>query len=83
MILSGDHIYRMDYGTMLAHHKESGAKMTVSCMSVPIEEAAGAFGVMSVDENLRINGFQEKPEHPAPCYSVPHQYFQVLQTLQS
>ena len=66
MILSGDHIYRMDYGDMLAKHKESGAKMTVSCMSVPIEEAAGAFGVMSVDENYRINGFQEKPANPAP-----------------
>ncbi|WP_026374709.1 glucose-1-phosphate adenylyltransferase [Aestuariibacter salexigens] len=66
MILSGDHIYRMDYGDMLAHHVETGAKMTVSCMPVPIEEAAGAFGVMSVDENMRIHGFQEKPANPAP-----------------
>lgn len=66
MILSGDHIYRMDYGHMLARHKESGAKMTVSCMSVPIEEAAGAFGVMSVDEQYRINGFEEKPANPTP-----------------
>ncbi|WP_334028819.1 glucose-1-phosphate adenylyltransferase [Alteromonas sp. P256] len=69
MILSGDHIYRMDYGDMLAKHVESGAKMTVSCMSVPIEEAAGSFGVMSVDESYRINGFEEKPEHPTP---LPH-----------
>lgn len=66
MILSGDHIYRMDYGHMLARHKESGAKMTVSCMSVPVEEAAGAFGVMSVDEEYRINGFEEKPANPTP-----------------
>ncbi|MBD3584837.1 glucose-1-phosphate adenylyltransferase [Salinimonas sp. HHU 13199] len=65
MILSGDHIYRMDYGNMLAHHVETGAKMTVSCMSVPTEEAAGAFGVMSVEEDYRITGFEEKPAHPA------------------
>ncbi|APE05465.1 MULTISPECIES: glucose-1-phosphate adenylyltransferase [Alteromonas] len=69
MILSGDHIYRMDYGDMLAKHVESGAKMTVSCMAVPVEEAAGAFGVMSVDESYRIIGFEEKPEHPTP---LPH-----------
>ena len=66
MVLSGDHIYRMDYGNMLAHHVETGAKMTVSCMSVPTEEAAGAFGVMSVEDDLRITGFEEKPAHPAP-----------------
>ena len=71
MILSGDHIYRMDYGDMLAKHKESGAKMTVSCMSVPLEEAAGAFGVMSVDENYRINGFEEKPANPTPLPNDP------------
>jgi glucose-1-phosphate adenylyltransferase len=71
MILSGDHIYRMDYGAMLAQHAQSGAQMTVSCMSVPIEEAAGAFGVMSVDENMRILGFQEKPEQPAPLPNDP------------
>lgn len=66
MILSGDHIYRMDYGAMLAQHVQNGAQMTVSCMSVPLEEAAGSFGVMSVDESMRILGFQEKPENPTP-----------------
>lgn len=66
MILSGDHIYRMDYGDMLAHHVETGAKMTVSCMSVPVSDAAGAFGVMSVDEDFRIIGFEEKPQSPTP-----------------
>jgi len=71
MILSGDHIYRMDYGSMIAQHVESGAKMTVSCMSVPTEEAAGAFGVMKVDETNRILGFEEKPEHPAPLPNDP------------
>lgn len=66
LILSGDHIYRQDYGGMLAEHVESGADMTVSCMSVPIAEAAGTFGVMGVDEQGRIVSFQEKPEAPAP-----------------
>lgn len=66
MIISGDHIYRQDYGEMLALHAESGADMTVSCMSVPLQEAAGSFGVMSVDSADRIVAFQEKPEHPKP-----------------
>jgi glucose-1-phosphate adenylyltransferase len=66
MILSGDHIYKMDYATMLAEHVERGADMTVSCLEVPIEEAAGAFGVMSINEDGRIIGFEEKPEHPTP-----------------
>ena len=66
MILSGDHIYQMDYGTMLAEHVENGADMTVSCLEVPIEEAAGAFGVMSVDEDGRVLGFEEKPANPTP-----------------
>lgn len=69
MVLSGDHIYRMDYGSMLAAHVETGAKMTVSCMEVDIEEAAGAFGVMKVDEQNRVLGFEEKPENPSPLPS--------------
>ena len=71
MILSGDHIYRMDYGDLLARHVETGAKMTVCCMKVPLQEAAGAFGVMSVDEDLRIKGFTEKPESPDPVPGEP------------
>ncbi len=71
MILSGDHIYRMDYGGLLAAHVESGAKMTVSCIPVPIEEARGAFGVMSVDEKYRITGFTEKPLSPQPMPNNP------------
>ncbi len=66
MVLSGDHIYKMDYGTMLAAHVASGADMTVSCLEVPVEEAAGAFGVMQVDKSNRVIGFQEKPANPAP-----------------
>jgi glucose-1-phosphate adenylyltransferase len=71
MVLSGDHIYKMDYGVMLADHVEKGAKMTVSCLEVPIEEAAKAYGVMGVDENSRVINFIEKPEHPDPIPGNP------------
>ncbi len=64
LILSGDHVYRQDYGEMLAQHVESGADMTVSCMPVPVEEAAGAFGVVGVDETGRAQVFEEKPKQP-------------------
>ena len=66
LVLSGDHIYKMDYGHMLVDHVEKGADMTVSCLEVPIAEAAGAFGVMKVDESNRVVAFEEKPEHPSP-----------------
>ena len=66
MVLSGDHIYKMDYAPILAAHVEKKAKLTVSCLEVPVEEASGAFGVMSVDEGNRVLNFQEKPEHPTP-----------------
>lgn len=72
MILSGDHIYRMDYGPMLAQHVESGAKMTVSCMSVPIEQARNAFGVIGVDTNNQVTGFIEKPSNPEPIPDDPN-----------
>ena len=68
LILSGDHVYKMDYGTFLAFHAEKEADMTVCCIEVPLEEAAGQFGVMTVDENGRVIEFNEKPEHPA---SIP------------
>lgn len=66
MVLSGDHIYQMDYGNILAYHVENESKLTVSCVEVPIEEAAGAFGVMTVDENDRVLRFDEKPKNPTP-----------------
>jgi glucose-1-phosphate adenylyltransferase len=66
LILSGDHVYKMDYGPLLAAHSEIGADMTVCCLEVPIEEAAGQFGVMTVDDTGRVIAFDEKPEHPAP-----------------
>lgn len=65
LVLSGDHIYKMDYGLMLAEHVASGAEMTVSCLEVPVQEAAGAFGVMKVDETNRVIGFEEKPANPS------------------
>ncbi len=71
LVLSGDHVYTMDYRSMLLQHVESGADMTVSCLEVPISEAAGSFGVMEVDENNKIIGFQEKPENPAPIPGEP------------
>jgi glucose-1-phosphate adenylyltransferase len=66
LILAGDHVYKMDYGPLLAHHTEIEADMTVCCLEVPIEEAAGQFGVMTVDETGRVIAFDEKPENPAP-----------------
>ena len=63
LILSGDHIYKMDYEVMLDYHKANKADLTVACMPVPIEEAS-RFGVMIADENGRITDFEEKPEHP-------------------
>src|SRR5690606_38723890 len=66
MVLSGDHVYQMDYGNILAYHVESKAKLTVSCLEVPVEEAANAFGVMTVDANDRILRFDEKPAGPTP-----------------
>ena len=63
LILAGDHIYKMDYGTMIAAHVESKADMTIGCIEVPIEQAK-AFGVMSAEEDWRITKFSEKPENP-------------------
>ena len=65
LVLAGDHIYRMDYGTMIAHHVESGADMTVGCIEVDLETAKG-FGVMNVGDDGCVREFQEKPESPMP-----------------
>ncbi len=64
IILSGDHIYKMDYGKMLAQHVQRGADMSIACIDVPIKEATG-FGVMHVDEHSRVIDFVEKPAAPA------------------
>ncbi|MEX0976262.1 MAG: glucose-1-phosphate adenylyltransferase [Woeseia sp.] len=65
LILAGDHIYKMDYGPMIAYHASKEADITVGVIEVPVAEATG-FGVMSVDENNRINRFVEKPANPEP-----------------
>jgi glucose-1-phosphate adenylyltransferase len=65
LVLAGDHIYKMDYGEMLAYHVEKGAVMTVACVGVPLEDAKG-FGVMTVDETHRVVAFDEKPADPQP-----------------
>ncbi len=63
LILSGDHIYKMDYAQMLAHHKGQQATATISVLEVTMEEAT-RFGIMNVDENDTIYEFEEKPAHP-------------------
>ena len=63
LILSGDHIYKMDYEVMLDFHKANQADVTIATMPVPIEEAC-RFGIVIADENKRIKEFEEKPEHP-------------------
>ncbi|MGB5833436.1 MAG: glucose-1-phosphate adenylyltransferase [Thiohalocapsa sp.] len=63
LILAGDHIYKMDYGTMIAQHVESGADMTVGCIEVDLERARD-FGVMAVDRDGRVRSFVEKPVDP-------------------
>ena len=63
LVLAGDHIYKMDYGAMLADHVEKNADLTIGCIEVSLEDAT-AFGVMDVDENRRVRAFVEKPEHP-------------------
>ena len=63
LILSGDHIYKMNYAEMLAFHKESKADATIAVIEVPMKEAS-RFGIMNTDETGRIVEFEEKPEHP-------------------
>ena len=63
LILSGDHIYKMDYEVMLDFHKANGAEVTIAVMPVPMEEAS-RFGIVIADENRKIQEFEEKPEHP-------------------
>lgn len=63
LILSGDHIYKMDYEVMLDFHREKGAEATIAVMPVPMEEAK-RFGIMITDEDRRITDFEEKPENP-------------------
>ena len=63
LILSGDHIYKMDYEAMLDFHKQKNADVTIAAIPVPMEEAS-RFGVVLTDEDKKITEFEEKPEHP-------------------
>ena len=63
LILAGDHIYKMDYGAMLADHVDKGADLTIGCLEVSLDEAKD-FGVMHVNENRQVQAFVEKPDNP-------------------
>ena len=65
LILSGDHVYKMDYRKLLQRHVETDADMTISAIETPIEDAV-RFGVLEVDSQYRVTGFSEKPEKPIP-----------------
>jgi glucose-1-phosphate adenylyltransferase len=92
LVLAGDHVYKMDYSKMLGEHVARSADMTIACLEVPVEEAR-PFGVMQVDAEGRIVGFQEKPAHPQPlpdrpdtalvsmgvyCFNTPFLYEQLI-----
>ena len=70
VILSGDHVYKMDYAKLIDVHERNGAVATVAAVEVPVAEAS-AFGVLAVDEQSRITAFQEKPKHPSPVPGRP------------
>src|SRR6266576_3563240 len=69
-VLSGDHVYKMDYSRMLRFHQERGAAVTLAAIEVPIADAT-RFGVVAIDEQERITGFAEKPDSPAPIPGSP------------
>ena len=70
VILSGDHVYKMDYARMLRFHQDRNAAVTLAAIEVPIAEAS-QFGVVAVDEQERVTGFQEKPKKPSPIPGFP------------
>ena len=70
-ILSGDHIYKMNYQKMLEQHVASGAEVTVATFEVTAKEAAGSFGVIETDHDWRIVGFEEKPTNPKCSHLHP------------
>jgi glucose-1-phosphate adenylyltransferase len=70
IILSGDHVYKMDYSKMLRFHQEKNADATLATIEVPVADAS-RFGIVSIDESERVNGFQEKPEVATPVPGSP------------
>jgi glucose-1-phosphate adenylyltransferase len=71
LVLAGDHVYKMDYRTLIEEHIARRAQITVGCVPVPLAEAAGTYGVMKVDEHGRISNFLEKPRDPFPMPGRP------------
>jgi glucose-1-phosphate adenylyltransferase len=70
LVLSGDHIYRMDYRDLLRQHAETNADLTIATVEYPLDEASH-FGVVVVDDRLRVTGFEEKPANPRPLPTNP------------
>lgn len=70
LVLAGDHIYKMDYSSLIADHVAQGKHCTVACIEVPLAEAS-AFGVMAIDAQRRVTHFLEKPEHPPAMPGKP------------
>jgi glucose-1-phosphate adenylyltransferase len=71
LILAGDHIYKMDYSLFLNYHRQKGADLSISALRTPKDQAAGRLGVMEVDNNYRLMGFEEKPAEPKTLPSDP------------
>jgi len=67
LVLAADHVYKMDYRRMFEFHRGHRGPVTVATLKVPVAEAAGQFGVIEVDADTRVTGFQEKPEQPTPA----------------
>jgi len=72
LIVSGDHIYKMNYAEMLQYHRAKDADVTVAVIEVPKQVAAGSFGVLEVDEEGKVLGFEEKPAEPKPLPQDPN-----------
>ncbi len=72
VILAGDHIYKMNYAKLVQRHIEAGADFTVGTLPVGVQDAAGQFGIVEVDNNSRVIGFEEKPSHPKTIPDDPH-----------
>ncbi|CAM3214804.1 glucose-1-phosphate adenylyltransferase [Streptobacillus felis] len=80
LILSGDHIYKMNYKWMLEEHKRNNAELTIAAINVPYEEAS-RFGIFEVDENRKILSFEEKPKHPKSNFASMGIYIFNTETL--
>ena len=72
IVLSGDHIYRMDYSRLISRHIDSKADASIACLPVPVQEGS-RFGIMKVDQNNRVIQFREKPSEPDPIPGLPDQ----------